>query len=287
MKLISLNSYYRAASKDAPMEDGYAINLPIKMFAVWDGVSGPYSKSNPGLNYGNLTGGQMVGRMISQNLSSSRINDVSEVIFDANLAVDKEHLKFGKNPEMWAVAGACVSACEIRDGGIKIVVIGDCFVLLKDKNGFRFLTNFDQAAWEFEQKADGYFTECKEKCGGNIGDAWDMYFQYFSDKQFFRANKNLGRGGHAMLNGDPTLPNCWSLWSFGESSGIDIVILGTDGLLPQSETEPNRRNTLETKLGEIYNSGGIPAIRDWRDSFPNQPHITGYPESTAVEIKLA
>lgn len=55
-------SYYREASKNSPTEDGYAINKNgTNTVAVCDGVSCPYSPSNPPLVYnGGLTGGQMV-----------------------------------------------------------------------------------------------------------------------------------------------------------------------------------------------------------------------------------
>lgn len=301
MHLVSAKSFYRSAKRKGPIEDGVAMNLPAKMFVVCDGVSGPYSPSNPVQKYGDLTGGQMTSSVICGTVADARhFEEIVCVLTIANQIVGEFHVNYGKDFSKEAVAGSCVSACQIGDDHVDLVVIGDCFALCRTGDYIRFYTNFDQAAFDFEEKADVYFRECKDKCQGDIGRAWDMYYPYFADKQFFRANRNLGKGGHTVLNGNPTLSRCWMHVSIEESllpecsTGVRVseslrpewILLGTDGLLPQTETNPKDVLKLTERLGNLYESGGINAILEWRDSFPAQPHITGWPEASAVEIKL-
>lgn len=286
----SATPFYRQASSKTPSEDGIAINEAAGLFVVCDGVSGPYSPSNPGINYeGGITGGQMASRrIITEVMGASSGRSIKEVLTDANLEIFRWHLSLGtksQDPQKEAVGGACVAACQIANGNVTFVVAGDSFAFCKHRGGVLVITNFDQAAFDFEKKGDEYFQECKEKCRGSIGDAWDMYFSYFAQKQFYRANKNLYKGGHAMFNGDLAVENYWTVVS-ANTDGLSWILLCTDGLLPQLATDPSQEITLGKKVGELYERGGIPAILEWRDKEGNQPHITGYPEASAIEVKF-
>lgn len=285
---FTIEPYYREASAKGPIEDGYAINKNGKnTVAVCDGVSGPYSPSNPPLIYnGGLTGGQMVRKELVKTIESVNFASAQSVLRLVNSRVLTNHLRKGKDPEKEAVAGACVSVCEISAGIAKFIVVGDCFVEWKDDDGFHFLTNFDRAALEFERKGDEAFEKCRKEAGGNIKKAWGLYFPYFSDKQFFRANKNLGKGGHAMLNGDFAMEECWTKKEIFLSK-TKWILLGTDGLLPGAEFLFEHWETLAQELGEVYEKGGIPEIVKWRDKLGILPHIEGNPEAAAIEVKFS
>lgn len=284
---FTVEPHYREASAKGPVEDGYAVNNRLNMFAVCDGVSGPYSPSNPKLIYeGGLTGGQMVKEELLNAIKFVNFARAQSILRLANSRVLVKHLRKGEDPEKEAVAGACTSVCEISVGIAKFIVVGDCFVEWKDNDGFHFLTNFDWVALEFERKGDAAFEKCLKEAGGDKGKAWDLYFPYFSEKQYFRANKNLGKGGHAMLNGDFAIEECWTKKEIFLSK-TEWILLGTDGLLPGAEFLLGHWETLSQELGDVYEKGGIDEIVKWRDELSRLPHIDGYPEAAAVEIKFS
>ena len=281
---MSATRFYRPASSGTPQEDRTAINLEKNIFVVCDGVSGPYSPSNPGIKYeGGLTGGQMVSKTICDAINGPAV-DLVEILRDANVKVLTNHLGVGKNPLKDAVAGASGVACQIVDKKMKIITFGDAFALYKRKD-FRFLTNFDQAAFNFEENGNTAFETCLKDAGGDKGKAWDLYFDYFSKKQFFRANRNLGHGGHAALNGNPVFMECCTT-AILDLAGLDWVLLGSDGLLTAKSTDPKNVEVFAQELGKMYDDGGLPAILDWRDKEDNLPHIAGHPEASAIELKF-
>ncbi len=295
MKLVSARPFYRKASANSPAEDSSIINSNAGIFAVCDGVSGPYSPSNPGLVYpGEMTGGQMVSQKVCDYISLAKpTDDVESILLNTNREVSLCHLVMEKDPLVEAVAGACFAACQLFAEEVKLVLAGDCFACWKDNQGYHFLTNFNQAAFDFEQKGNRAFDECKEKTkskekpNGDIRDAWDLYFPYFSKKQRFRANRNLGKGGHAILNGDPALRSCWTVQRFNIASCPQFILLGTDGLLPSVKTDPRNEKSLADKLGSIYLEGGLATILKWRDENEKSlSHITGWPEASAIELKF-
>lgn len=287
MKLSIEEPFYRKASATTPKEDGIAINMEAGLFVVSDGVSGPYSPSNSGIKYqGGITGGQMVTKTICDYVASG--SDIDKVLTDANRAVLANHLASGKDPAKEAVAGASVAACQVGHHEIKLILIGDCFVLYRDDKGFHFLTNFNQAAFDFEDRGNEAFAKCLQEAEGNKGRAWDLYFSYFSEKQFFRANKNIGNGGHAVLNGNPDLSQCYTIETISLLSSLKWILLGTDGLLATVSTNPKNRDAFIQQLGQMYSEGGLPAIIDWRDKEDYQPHIGvgSNPEASAIELKF-
>lgn len=275
------------------------------MFVVCDGVSGPYSPSNPKIMYGSLTGGQMVGATIRHIFEGASANQlIEDVLCLANDATHGRHLWAGKFPGKEAVAGACVSACQIKENSARLVLAGDCFAIWRNAKGVHSLTNFDQAAYDFEKKGDEAFRKCLDAVdaefpvtkGKNIGKAWDEYFPYFSDKQLYRANRNTGRGGHAMLNGDPHFAECWTNHTI-TLQGLEYLLLLTDGLLPPHLTCPTQHATLAKGIAHAYETGGPHAIGNWRDGAVAQhesetkgsdmPHIEGYPEGSVIAIKFS
>ncbi len=294
MSNITANPFYRPAFAQVPMEDGLAINDPAKMYVVSDGVSGPYCPAMPGIQYPKkaekITGGQMVTECICDAVSrampsSLRVrSSIIEVLIGANTTVLANHMAMGQDPALKAVAGASVSGCQIlEDGRVMLVEIGDCFTFYKDRIGFHFRTNFDQAAFDFEQRGNEAFDQCLKEACGNKGVAWNFYYPYFAQKQFDRANRNMGKLGHAVLNGNPHFLQCMST-KIIEPMDLEWILLGTDGLLTADCTNPKNRVQFEQDLGQMYLKGGLPAIIEWRDKADYLPHISGYPEASAIEI---
>lgn len=279
--------FYRPASRGSPREDTAAVNECLGIYLVADGVSGPYSPSNPPHKYlGDMTGGQMVSSVLKETIESISAKNLYSALEQANERVLSCHRKIGKDPLKEAVAGACVAACQIKQEKLAFTVAGDSWVFWRKSAGACCISNFDLAAFELEEAGDKEFERCKSEAG-SIGKAWDLYYPYFSSKQFTRANRNLRMGGHAMLNGDPAFLDCYRHISIPHS-GISWIVLCTDGLLPKSTTHPDNQNVLANEFSEKYEQGGIAAVIKWRDSFPSEPHIGKghWPEATAIELKF-
>lgn len=284
--MLEAKSYYREASAKGPKEDGSVINNAKRLYIVSDGVSGPFSPSHPVLKYNDLTGGQMVSQTICNRASISPLSfNVQDVLLDANKAVLANHLLACKDPTKEAVAGASVAACQVGRKEVAMILIGDCFILYKNRGGFHFFTNDDQAAFDLEKKGNEIFARDLEKAEGDMDRAWDLHFPYLLKRQFFRANRNIGQGGHAALNGDPALKDCWT---FCIVYNLEWILLGSDGLLPAASTDPKNRDRLALQLGYMYEKGGIEAIIEWRDKEDILPHIGAgnHPEATAIELKF-
>lgn len=286
---ISAKSFYRQASTPGPTEDGTALNMKAQIFLACDGVSSPYSPSHPRELRNGMTDGQIATKVICDYASQvPSPRNIKNILLDCNVMVLLEHLSAGKDPIKEAVAGACIVACQVGEKQSTIILAGDCFVLIKNQFGFQFLTNFDQAAFHFEERGNLVFEECLNQAGGDKKSAWDLYFQYFSMKQFFRANKNIGKGGHAMVNGDPALEKSWTTMAVSHLSHPEWMLLGTDGLLTSDCLNPKNRNQLGQQLGNLYVHGGLPAILEWRDKNDYLPHIgtNCHPEASAIELKF-
>jgi len=293
MRLTSVSSFYRNAyNTNAKIEDGCFINNHAKIFGVTDGNSAAFSPSNPPLLYNGLTGAQMVNVVLTRELANIFYNNIlEEFLLTANREVFSCHGEKGQNPMKGDdVGGACFAFCQPTEEGLKIILGGDCFIFLEAKQGPFFYTGFDKDAFEIEKRDQMHFNECKEKVGGDIGKAWDLYYPIYRNKRIACKNRNIGKGGDASLNGDPELDNCWKQVFIPWNDEPRLVILGTDGLLPPTEIYPRNFSTLTGKISRHYESGGIENILMWRDSIEQKKssltHIEGWPEASAVVLEF-
>lgn len=288
--MFSVNSFYRPASSGGQREDYAAINESAGIFAAFDGVSGSYSPSKPPLDYGDgETGGSWVARQAADIIfHAAPPCDIDFLLLDANRRVLHKHMELGKDPKKEAVAGACFAACQLHEPFVSLYLAGDCFALYRNRTGVHFINDFDQAAVELEEAGKMVFGEClrltkdSQHPHGDIGRAHDLRFPYTCARQHFRANKNIGKGGHAILNGDPELEACWTTRAVN-NIGLKWMLLGTDGLLPSSFTSDQFG-----QLAEVYEKGGLSAVVQWHDERNLQLHIGvgKHPEASVVELKF-
>lgn len=287
MKMISASSFCRPQSNEnANNEDGALINLRAGLFGVVDGNSAASSPKHPSLLYpGGLTGGQMAtAYFCSQGVSAPNFVNAKLFLLHTNKCITVAHHMQNKSPVMGDdVGGACFALCKVGKEEVIFILAGDCFVLYKDKMGFSFLTGFDEKAFKVEEVNMQKYAKCLKQAGGNRARAWDSYWPVYRKKRIHCSNRNLGKGGYASLNGDPSLPECWSESKLAFYP--EWILMGTDGLIPS--TIENRRN-LPQHLGRLYSDGGLPAIIKWRDENDYLPHIGkgNWPEATAIELKF-
>lgn len=292
MRLISASSFYRAPHDErAYIEDGTFINVRAGLFGVADGCSEAYSPQNPPMEYKTgLTGGQTVAEIfciggVSEYASSSAEGFLLSINRKVYLVHDRE---MGLSPGKDDVGEVRFVVCRITEKGLTFVLGGDCFLLCQNDEGMSFFTNFDENAFRIEDEANQVFAECLQKSEGNKGRAWDIYHPHYRERKLRFTNKNIGKGGSAALNGDPALEKCWTVGEISASSRPRFVLLGSDGLLPSQTMNPKHRTEMTAEIGRLYTSGGLPALLKWRDETEQSlPHIQGWPEASAVELKFS
>lgn len=287
MKPVSSNLYYRAPSDTrAAREDAGVLNNAAGIFLVADGLSDAYSPDHPPLKYrGGLTGGQIA----SQHLTSACMSGVglASSILAANAAILSEHEQMGRSPLRGDdVGGASFAGCQVNeDGSVDLIFAGDCFAVVKQESGLYFFTGFDAAAKKTEEEAVGALSACFAQAGGDKAAGWNLYRPILAARKVRCSNKLIGQGGYAYANGDPALEQCWSVHKVEAGTGVEWILLGTDGMVPSTAQD---EASLKASLGERYTYGGLPAVLEWRDAIEFQAHIGRgkHPEATAVEIKF-
>lgn len=213
--------------------------------------------------------------------------DIQKFLIKANTQIWQKHAIKGLDPAIHDVGGAGFAVCHVGSEFITIIIAADCFAFLGYGKPL-FLTNFDEAAFETEKLDQQEYTKCLEKEKGDKGRAWDLYFPHYQAKRMNTANKNIGKGGFATLNGDPALPQCWTVTKINLLTNCpSFILLGTDGMLPSHMVDPKRRSELTRKISELYKEGDLSAITNWQDEAEKSlTHIEGWPEATAVELKF-
>lgn len=265
------------------------MNLAAKTFGVADGNSAAYSSSNPPIKYpGGLTGGQVAVReLCAAGHNATPETACWEMLESANRALLWEHQKLDRDPRRNEdVGGACFACCQFNAEGFTAIVAGDCFVLWEDEGQkLHMLTNFDQAAYELEQWDENRFAEHLKTAQGDKGRAWELYFPEFQDKRIRCANKKVGEGGYALLNGDPEMGNCWT---HEKIAGLPKwLLMGTDGIVPTEFSNPVKRMELIQRMADAYLAvEDFEGLEELRDRFSFQPHIGRgqWPEATVMAI---
>jgi hypothetical protein len=297
---LRASPYYRSASSGGPVEDTSFVNESAQLFGVADGCSAAYCPKYPAHLYrqvdlpdevSGITGGQVVAREFFRlGMTAGPTDDIRDFLRTVNANVRQLHLAEGFEPGHEDVGGASFAVCGVArlvfDYTVTLLLGGDCWALVKTKNDILFLTNFDQAAYDLEQYDNASYARClaeAQKTGGGRGEAWNLYWPAYRAKRLRTANKNVGQGGFALLNGDPVLEHCWTQEKFSSLEGIETILLGTDGMLPSQATDPNVRGQFQRDLWDRWQKGGVAALIEWRDeSEKSLAHISGHPEASMV-----
>ena len=143
------------------------------------------------------------------------------------------------------------------------------------------------------EKTGASLQACKkalEKSGGDMGKAWNLYRPFYQERRVFCPNRNIGKGGFPLLNGDPALEKCWISKTMPWEQDPLLVFLGTDGLLPPSAVNPNDFEPLAESIINRFSARGVKSVLDWRDQEEAKAkilqHTPGWPEATAVVLRF-
>jgi hypothetical protein len=278
-----------------PVEDSHFINNTARLWGVFDGGSAAYSPSHPPYLYsGKFTGGQMAASIAAAigmqpwhrdmpiGVSLGTMNEaIAQAQGNAGLIAGKDD-----------VGGCCFAVAQATEEGINLRIGGDCGVFWTDDSGNHFLNGFDEAAEKVEADDEASFALFKEQAGGDLARAWDLYFSGYRRKRLTYINKKVGRGGFAILNGDPAVRDCLTTQELFWNKRPDTLLLMTDGCLPASMTAMSKREELVAALSNINRDldGDQDALFAWRDEVvkgsPEAPHIVGHPEATYVRLQF-
>lgn len=276
---LSLKPHYFPADPVGRKEDDFGINCKVEMAVVADGVSEPHI-GEP-LDYGEgMSGGQMASIAICNAVDCATHHyDLPSLLLKANKGIGRRHrMTAGKNLLKDSVAGCCVAALQVlrNRGQVLFLVVGDAGILWRDRGGIHYFTNFDQAARDLEEFGNVFFEQCKvaaNKLG--IASGWSVYIRFFELEQAYRFNKNKGKGGCAMFNGDPAVQDHWNTNTIN-LAGLQWALLVTDGMLKR-DFQPEDAE----EAAQAFESGGVEGLLKLRDARLELPHVKK-PEATIV-----
>lgn len=293
MNLCNVKTTYRSASDlTKPIEDGSFFNPFAKCIGLSDGNSAAYCNKHPPLLYkGGLTGGQMATKaLLVSGIRAFYGEAVETTVLTANGLVFEKHRDIihgyhsGKD-----VGGASFAVCNLISKSLDCIIAGDAFLAIFDEEKRFFYHGFDEAASRVEEQDNmGGYASCLEKTKtdenpeGDQDEAWNLYYLQYRAKREKYANRLIGQGGYASLNGDVALSDCWLQWKQEVSKGTKVV-LGTDGFLWSGFGLDN--------VGEFYEAyelGGANALLALRDQKDYLPHIGRgkHPEGTLIEFEV-
>lgn len=293
-------AYRHPSDLVAKREDAGLVNHRAGLYGVFDGVSAAYSPSNPPVlydraGYREMTGGQAIASIFEMWGASRewghRTDKAQVFLSRCNMEVAEAHRAMGFDVHTDDVAGGGFAVCGIEeDGNLQFYLGGDCFVAIAFRNGtYGFLSNFDAAADAVEKRDNTRYSKCLKEANGSRGEAWDLYFPKYRRKRIRVANRNIGEGGFATLNGDPALFDCMTrevIWR----DKVSHVLLGTDGVLPSKYSSPQGDDRVEVAkhLFNFLRYDDANVIFSWRDDEErgSLEHIDGHPEATLVDIRF-
>ncbi len=294
MALDTIQTFFRRPSDlNAHVEDRVFVSNEAAIFGVADAVSAAYSPLNPPKMANGFTSGQAVVNCL-QDFYDPLGKDLEKSLLAANeVILYIQRTGFKKDPINGDDVGGCsFMFCQILPDRVKFVYGGDCFALVVGQdNSHEVLCGFDEAAYQKELEDIKSFAKHLEVAQGNKGKAWDLYWSEYTQKRLFCANKNIGKGGYATLNGDQAVEQCWQTREI-LLKDLNLVLLGTDGMLPFSMTHPAERKHLgEVLLTMPCDGNWLANICEWRDDIEKEDndsaHLVGHPEASAILLTFS
>ncbi len=239
-------------------EDGLVIAPP--RYAVFDGVSAPFSPDTPIKLFGGingikgLSGGEMTARLIEGVFRAARSfpeATIERVFLAASAAVGGFQVEAGiPLDDAGKLAGATFAGVKVDEtvGRVYGLQGGDVFALIAYRNGRIFLTQnqvqghdtvMNAMINDFKRKIAEEHRTTLEKAKDDkalwdsiIGEMWNRFRLPLERARREDVNNQNGpRGGYALLNGQGTVKRLWVSFSLPRES-VETIILFSDGLVP-------------------------------------------------------
>lgn len=277
------------------IEDGFVANPPF--FAVFDGVSTPYSKSNPKKYYGEnkLSSGTLVTQEARRSLQAliNPQTTLSEALLKANSQIAALQKSIGRSLSDTAnLAGATFAAAKIGEKTVEILQAGDSYAVLITKNGKVIITPnqlLGHDGW-----GDTLFRKIQmrhlKKNGGNLKEArisaWNEYYPLWLKQRTVDINNPKARSRFGLLNGQPQLQKCWFSLTV-PSAELQLIILFTDGLIDYRDFK--NEEELKAYLLEKYKKVGLKGLlseKRRKEEKNKKRNYIDHTEATAIAITL-
>ena len=306
-KQIQLN--FGAGTADW-IQHGHVISPTI--FAVFDGVSTPYSPKNPKKYYGReqLSSGALIVQRTCANIQKTafgietRESDVRKIMLQANRAImDLQQCYDMPLHDPALLPGATFAVAAIGESSVDIMQTGDSYAVWQIKNGSCFITK-NQLLEHDVKWGDPIFREIQRKhrkhfsATGNELEVseeqlvaartatWDEYYDLWIPKRREDINNPNSPSGFGLLNGQPEAKGCWFQTSVPREE-INLLILFTDGLIDYASFKND--GELKEYIIRTYRQNGLRGIlskkRRWEKLHAKSNYVD-QTEATAIAIEF-
>ena len=260
------------------IEDGLLINPPF--FGVIDGTSEPNHFIGKGLSFEGMSSGEMVRKIILDAFYNAKSNEsLEKVLLRAN----------GKIRNLWyeckislnrsdLIAGAVFVFIKIDSKKVKILQGGDCLSLWLNTSGKIGIAKNQTYLHELE--AQKMIAQLMKKHKGDRQKMWQEFYQPLSKLRLRDTNKRT-KTGFAILNGQPSLKNCWQKIEI-PIKNLKLLLLFSDGFVPFKKVVDMAKETVK-----FYKKGGLNYILQKKRRFEKKTEKISYrvfDEATAIAI---
>lgn len=124
--------------------------------------------------------------------------------------------------------------------------------------------------------------ELMKKCKGDRQKMWQEFYQPLSGLRL-RDNNKKTKTGFAILNGQPSLKNCWQKIEI-PIKNLKFLLLFSDGFVPFKKEVDLAKETVK-----FYEKGGLNYILQKKREFEKKTEKESYrvfDEATAIAIKF-
>ncbi len=279
------------------IEDGFFISQ--RVFAVFDGVSTPYSRKRPRKLYGfdktETSGTLAVKRIIDSFKGRGDSFPLQGTLSMANSALTK--MKNELDLPFALMPGATFAAAQIGDIYVEVEQTGDSSAVWKYKDSTCFATKNQlyehDVKWckptfqgVMKKHMQGLPEVTNEKLAEVRASAWDEYCELWVKKRTEDVNNKESLSGFGLLNGDPRTVDCW-FSTILPVKNLELIVLFTDGLIDSEKTESE--NALARYIVDAYNKFGLTGMlqekREHEILNVNSTFIS-HTEATAIAIEF-
>lgn len=268
-------------------EDGRIDNFPF--LGVVDAFSAPYTTKKGQISFSGLSGGEMIKEKILREFYTAKSNDsLEELIESVNNKIAKivhsYKIPIEQSDQLPAACFAIIKMKSDHKGNyIDIIQAGDCFAIFVAESGQIFSLKNQARLHEFrEQKI---IDRLLKTYNGNQEKMWNDFYPLLKKSRLRDINKNTD-AGYAVLNGQKDFSKYYKREKV-DSSNLDFVIIGTDGLI-SPELFWSEEFDLAEKIVSIYKKEGLEGIleKTRKSESKGERGYTRHCEATGMAIKF-
>lgn len=254
-------------------EDTYLISS--NLYGVFDGATGLIKYSDKKGNTGGLLAAQIAKKTFEKNIEKPLLISAKKIIAEIRKKMQKAKINLNDKGQLWATAASTV---RIKNNSIEYLRIGDCPILLIDKNN-------KIKSFFFEHDAENKMLRKKLILEGvkNVNKDHRVIDQDLKN----RRNTNIVYG---TLNGEKEALKFVETGAFPRNNLKYILIFSDGMIIPKSDPEAPEDFR---KIVDLFIEGGLENVKEYvRKTEDSDPDCTKYPrfkqhdDLTAIAITL-